>query len=78
MQPLLCNTKSYAAANEKSIFLIFTAKLIMLRIIWLILATHLLMVCIFLNHQIGGMSHWLHYDLIGVSLPKLVRISNII
>ncbi|CAN0881881.1 hypothetical protein LINGRAHAP2_LOCUS14482 [Linum grandiflorum] len=21
-------------------------------------------------------SHWLHYDLIGVSLPRLVRISN--
>ncbi|CAN0847506.1 hypothetical protein LINGRAHAP2_LOCUS5011, partial [Linum grandiflorum] len=23
-----------------------------------------------------GLSHWLHYDLIGVSLPRFVRISN--
>ncbi|CAN0899547.1 Putative ribonuclease H protein At1g65750 [Linum grandiflorum] len=23
-----------------------------------------------------GLSHWLHYDLIGVSLPRLLRISN--
>ncbi|CAN0876382.1 Putative ribonuclease H protein At1g65750, partial [Linum grandiflorum] len=23
-----------------------------------------------------GLSHWLHYDVIGVSLPRLVRVSN--
>ncbi|CAN0928744.1 Putative ribonuclease H protein At1g65750 [Linum grandiflorum] len=23
-----------------------------------------------------GLSHWLHYDVIGVSLPRLVRLSN--
>ncbi|CAN0904433.1 hypothetical protein LINGRAHAP2_LOCUS23089 [Linum grandiflorum] len=43
----------FAAANGKLIFLIFTVKRIILRIIWLILATLLIMVCIFLLHQIG-------------------------
>ncbi|CAN0838312.1 hypothetical protein LINGRAHAP2_LOCUS2086 [Linum grandiflorum] len=52
MRLLLYNTKSYVAANGKFIFLLFTTKLIMLRIIWLILATHLLMVCTFLIHHI--------------------------
>ncbi|CAN0891302.1 Putative ribonuclease H protein At1g65750, partial [Linum grandiflorum] len=42
MRTLLCNSRSYAAANENQSFLIFTVKLIMLRTIWLILATNLL------------------------------------
>ncbi|CAN0916842.1 Putative ribonuclease H protein At1g65750 [Linum grandiflorum] len=32
----------------------------------------------FLDLPDRGLSHWLHYDLIGVSLPRLVRVSNTI
>ncbi|CAN0914178.1 hypothetical protein LINGRAHAP2_LOCUS28411 [Linum grandiflorum] len=63
---------SYVAANGKFIFLIFTVKLIMLRIIWPILATLSLMVCTFWIYQIGVCSTG-YYDLIGISLPILVR-----
>ncbi|CAN0904555.1 hypothetical protein LINGRAHAP2_LOCUS23157, partial [Linum grandiflorum] len=47
---LLCSSRSYAAANGMSIFLISTVKLIMLQITWLILAILSLMVCTFLIH----------------------------
>ncbi|CAN0908402.1 hypothetical protein LINGRAHAP2_LOCUS25263 [Linum grandiflorum] len=54
MRSSLCSSRSFAAANEKLIFLIFTVKRIILQIIWLILVTLLTMVCIFLIHQIGA------------------------
>ncbi|CAN0922251.1 hypothetical protein LINGRAHAP2_LOCUS32994 [Linum grandiflorum] len=44
---LLCSSRSYAVANGKSIFLIFTAKFIMLWLIWLILAILSLMFALF-------------------------------
>ncbi|CAN0826534.1 hypothetical protein LINGRAPRIM_LOCUS2284, partial [Linum grandiflorum] len=44
--------RSFTIGNGKSIFLVFTVKLIILRIIWLILATLFIMVCIFFMHHI--------------------------
>ncbi|CAN0886439.1 hypothetical protein LINGRAHAP2_LOCUS15362 [Linum grandiflorum] len=50
MRFLLCNSRSFVVVNVKSIFLTFTVKQIMMRIIWLILVTLSLMACIFLIH----------------------------
>ncbi|CAN0911496.1 hypothetical protein LINGRAHAP2_LOCUS26902 [Linum grandiflorum] len=76
MRSLLCSSRSYAAANGKSIFLIFTVKLILLQIIWLILATFFIFGLHILDSRDWGLFHRLHYDLIDVSLPRLVKISN--
>ncbi|CAN0908258.1 hypothetical protein LINGRAHAP2_LOCUS25189 [Linum grandiflorum] len=54
MQLLFCSSRSSAAINGKFIFSTFTVKQIMLRIIWLILATLYLTGCICLTHQIGA------------------------
>ncbi|CAN0926404.1 hypothetical protein LINGRAHAP2_LOCUS35322 [Linum grandiflorum] len=45
MRLFLCSSRSYAATNGKFIFLIFTVKLTMQQIIWIILRTLSLMVC---------------------------------
>ncbi|CAN0920944.1 hypothetical protein LINGRAHAP2_LOCUS32340, partial [Linum grandiflorum] len=45
--------RSFANVNEKLIFFIFTAHLIVLQTIWLILATLLLMVYMFLIRLMG-------------------------
>ncbi|CAN0854268.1 hypothetical protein LINGRAHAP2_LOCUS5876 [Linum grandiflorum] len=53
MRRLFSNSRRFAAANRKFIFLIFTAKQIIQLTIWLILVILSRMRCIFLILQIG-------------------------
>ncbi|CAN0910400.1 hypothetical protein LINGRAHAP2_LOCUS26270 [Linum grandiflorum] len=73
MRRLFCSSRSFVVVNGKSIFLTFTVKQIMLRIIWPILATLSFMGCTFLILD-RCLSHWLRYNLIGASLPRLVKV----
>ncbi|CAN0875096.1 hypothetical protein LINGRAHAP2_LOCUS10631 [Linum grandiflorum] len=75
---LFCSSRSFAVISGKSTFLTFTVKLIMLRIFLANLGHSFTYGMHIVDSLDRGLSHWLHYDLLGVSLFRLVKVSSII